>query len=159
MNDQWTKSDGTRWNPADRVRVARLFRAHVDTPSNRARRRSCRIVRQPCHWHPDEPGEAHHIDYEKPFVVVWVGLRCGCHRKVDHGAVKIPKRAIWDYTSLIEGPYGVAKMGLRVDESRSTACVCGKRPRWMVRAEKHHPECPKNCIEPVATGTDDAPAF
>ncbi len=159
MNDRWIRPDGARWNAADRVRVSRLFRGHIDTPSNRRRGKSCRIQRRTCFWHPDVEAEAHHIDYAKPFVVVWAGLKCGCHRKIDHGTLKIPRKAIFDYTSLIEGEYGVARLKIRVEESKSTACSCGRRPRWMVTEGKHRPECSKNCPEPAATGSNDAVPF
>jgi hypothetical protein len=142
MNDRFLTSTGARWNRLDRIRAERLFRAHVDTPSNRRAGRSCRIIRLPCHWHPEIVGEAHHIDYTRPFVVAWVGGICGCHRRIDHGSLKIPRRAIYDYTSLIEGPWGIAKMGLRSDEPRiaSVTCICGKKGKH----NPHRPECPKD---------------
>lgn len=138
MNDRFLKSDGTRWNSADRARVARLFRAHVDTPSNRRTGRSCRIVRRGCFWHPEVEAEAHHVDYTRPFIVVWVGTSCGCHRRIDHGSLKIPQKAICDYTSLIEG---VAKHGLRSEMTRldSLACICGAKGK----REPHRGNCPK----------------
>jgi len=108
-NKQWVTDDGKRWQRAERIAVARLFRGHVDTPSNRRRGKSCRIQRRGCFWHPDVEAEAHHVNYSRPFVVVWVGVVCGCHRRVEHGSLKVPKAAIFDYTSLIEGPYGISR--------------------------------------------------
>lgn len=117
MNDKWRDKLGKRWQAKANTKIAHTFRSHVDTPSNRAHGRSCRIHREPCFAcaadyyaalqafptinfkPPLEPGEAHHIDYVRPFVVVWVCHRH--HREVDHGSLKIPKKAIWDYSSLI----------------------------------------------------------
>ncbi len=122
MNDKWKTKEGKRWSKADRDRATRLFRAHVDTPANFRRGRSCRIKRQPCYFcvrellgreGPHAPidrlplGDAHHVDYGCPFVVVWT---CNSHhRRVDHGALRVPRKAIMDYTSLISGPYGISK--------------------------------------------------
>jgi hypothetical protein len=107
MFDYWRHGD-KKWNTAERTAVARLFRAHVDTPSNRLRGRSCRIHREACAFHPGVTGEAHHVDYARPFLVAWLCARC--HRRVDHGGVKLLKKHVWDYTSLIDG---VAKHKLR----------------------------------------------
>lgn len=43
--------------------------------------------------------EAHHVDYDLPYVVVWV---CGsCHRRIETGDVNVKKLWIYDYTSLV----------------------------------------------------------
>ena len=47
--------------------------------------------------------QAHHLDYSKPFLVVWVGESCGCHRRLEHGTLRIPKKAVYDYSSLVAG--------------------------------------------------------
>lgn len=162
MNDRWIKTDGTRWNEAERIRVSRLFRAHVDTPSNRRTGRSCRIQRRNCFWHPNEAAEAHHIRYDKPFVVVWACVRLGCHREIDHGSKKIPRKAVFDYTSLVEGAYGVAKHGLRKPEPESRGgCTCARRARTKAMRERgqHLVTCPKFVDEPQATRSDDATPF
>jgi hypothetical protein len=131
MSKNWPGAKpGERWQRADRIAVARRFRSHIDTPSNRRRNKSCRIQRRNCHWHPYVEAEGHHVDYNWPFVVVWVGLSCGCHRKIEHGTLKIPRKAIWDYTSLIEGPYGISKPGLLrkgMRVSGAKGCTCGIR--------------------------------
>ncbi len=67
-------------------------------------------------------GEAHHVDYERPFLVAW--LCQSCHRKVDHGGLRLYKKYVWDYTSLIDG---IAKLGLRRAQ-RSTRAVVGAVP-------------------------------
>jgi hypothetical protein len=137
-NNSFLTKDGRRWQRADRIRVARLFRAHVDTPSNRRRGRSCRIQRRDCHWHPGVTAEAHHVDYARPFAVVWAGLLCGCHRRIEHGTLTVTRRAIWDYTSLIEGPFGIARPGGRAEtRARSdaeTGAVQALRGRTAARA-------------------------
>lgn len=109
MNDRWQKN-GERWNRAAKIRVARLFRAHVDTPANRGAGRSCRIVRQPC-WFCVEHARAggypreehlplapfHHLDYGRPFYGVWA---CDSHhRQIDHGSLRVPVKATRDYSS------------------------------------------------------------
>ena len=119
----WKKSDETRWNNAERDRVSRMFRHHVRNPSHPRGR----IHREACHWHPNVVGEAHHLDYAHPWRVVWAGgEECGCHRRIDHGSLKVPQRAIWDYSSLIEA---VAKPGLRRTKRRNKHEVEAERRR------------------------------
>lgn len=136
MNDQWLKKDGTRWNSAEKDRATRLFRAHVDTPSNRRKGRSCRIRREPC-WFclqnarqggfPQEEHLSlesfHHIDYSKPFRGIWACTKH--HRQIDHGALRIPLKAVRDYTSDVEV---VARHGLRHEGPRH-----GRRKDWSPR--------------------------
>lgn len=116
MNDKWLKLDGTRWGHEAKVRVARLFRHHVRTPSNPLGR----IVRDPCWWCARAsvrgdgprlehlpPGEAHHVDYERPFLVTWA-----CqphHREIDHGSRKVPTMALRDYSSLVHQRHGARR--------------------------------------------------
>ena len=89
------------------------FRRHVRKPSNP----TARIHREPCFFcvedarlrskETGEPldlsrcliGEGHHVDYARPFLVAW--LCESHHRQVDHGALKLPKRALWDYESVV----------------------------------------------------------
>lgn len=118
MNDRWQLS-GRKWNSAERQRIARRFRHHVRTSSNPRGR----IHRELCFFCVENAltggyprlehlplAAAHHIDYARPFVVVWC---CDSHhRKIDHGALCVPLKAICDYTSLIET---VAKYGKRRD--------------------------------------------
>lgn len=108
MNDRWTKADGTRWNDAERDRASRLFRYHVSTGA---------IVRQPCHFHPYVEGEAHHVDYDQPFLVAWLGGRlCGCHRKADHGSLEITPAMLHDYSKIVKQ---VPQRGIRYNGRRS----------------------------------------
>jgi hypothetical protein len=138
MNDRWTTKAGKRWNKTERDRVSRRFRYHVRTTSNPRGR----IHREGCFWHPEVEAEAHHIDYTKPFVVVWAGGSCGCHRRVDHGSLKVPKKAIFDYTSLVSV---VARPGGQrhgpVKDSK--ACTCGRRRR----NEPHRNGCPRETTD------------
>lgn len=110
---------GGTFSSQEMRRVQRLFRAHVAMPSNPLGR----IVRRTCWFctvnalkggYPRlehlPPAPFHHLDYARPFLGVWC---CDSHhRQIDHGALRVPLRAVCDYTSLIEAP-GVAKKGLR----------------------------------------------
>lgn len=101
MPSYWKKKDGSRWNSHERTRVARRFREHVRTTKNPRGR----IHREPCVLGGEDhgTGEAHHVDYSKPWVVMW--LCRPCHRRVERGEVKLDKRWIrrrlWDYSSLV----------------------------------------------------------
>jgi hypothetical protein len=112
VNDRWIKKDGTRWNSAEKARVAKRFRSYIRTPSNP----TGRIHREPCFFCVHErlaqgytlvdieqilpKAEGHHVDYNKPFVVIW---SCGSHhRQIDHGTLLVPRIAICDYTSLVK---------------------------------------------------------
>lgn len=120
MNDRWVKADGSRWTDEGRTRVQRRFRHHLRGPRNplgRIHREECCFTggKHGSCWylqkaHGDVVAEAHHLSYDAPFRVVW--LCTTHHRRVERGTLKVPKRAIWDYTSLVDG---VAKHGLRVD--------------------------------------------
>jgi hypothetical protein len=105
----WSDAEG-RWNSADRIRVERLFRAHVQSRRNP----TGRIVRLPrVFWggvrgrwpQPQpadclgEPADAHHVDYDAPFRIVWLCFKC--HRKVEREKLKITPRMVCDYTSLV----------------------------------------------------------
>ena len=99
-----------RWEKFDRPeqdRIARRFRHHVRTtwnPKGRIRREPCQFCgAEESTWGKARkagPIEAHHVDYAQPFLVVWVCFTC--HRKVDRGELKILKRHLWDYTSLVQ---------------------------------------------------------
>lgn len=150
MTVGWKTKDGRRWQQSERVRVARRFRGHVRTPSNPRGR----IHRESCHWHPDVEAEFHHIDYANPWRGAWLGLTCGCHRRVEHGTLRIPAKAIWDYTSLIESP-GVGRPGGRRHGPvvATKACTCPRRTTHDVKYDRHQPSCPKFMRDP------DAPPF
>lgn len=104
----WKTPAGARWNKADRIRASRMFRHHVQSTWNPRGR----IVRLPCAFEPFghqlKESEAHHVDYDKPFVICWV---CpDCHRAIERGEKKVTKTRIYDYTSLVES---VVKRGNR----------------------------------------------
>lgn len=85
------------FNDVEKIRVARRFRHHVRTkrnPRGRIRREPCQV--DGCG---EEKSEAHHIDYSKPFVVVWLCFTH--HRHVERKKLRIKKRWIWDYSSLL----------------------------------------------------------
>ena len=96
MNDFWKNRN---LDPL-RVRCARRFRYHVNTRSNPRGR----IFRLPCVFCPldrgtQQPSEAHHVDYAKPFLVAWL---CEVHhRMVDHGSLKLQARMLCDYSGLV----------------------------------------------------------
>lgn len=92
------------------VRVQRLFRAHVQSRRNPRGR----IVRLPCAFYggvrgrwpqpqpPDclgEPADAHHLDYSRPFYIVWLCFHC--HRKVERERLRVTPRMACDYSSLV----------------------------------------------------------
>lgn len=106
----WESPTGERWNSAERIRVERLFRGHIQSRCNPRGR----IVRLPCtfwggvrgRWPqaqpPDclgEPADAHHVDYDQPFRVVW--LCRNCHRKVEREKLRVTPAMVCDYSSLV----------------------------------------------------------
>ena len=91
MNDFWRN----RTKGYIEQRAGRRFRHHVRTATNP----KGRIHREACFWHPDRTGEFHHLDYDLPFKGVWCCTFC--HREIDHGTRKVPKRAVCDYSSLV----------------------------------------------------------
>lgn len=99
MNDKWMAKDSERWNDPSQIRVARRFRHHVRTTSNPRGR----IHREPCfnirECGSTKPADAHHVDYNQPFLVLWVCVNC--HRKVDHNSLKFKKSDLWDYSSVV----------------------------------------------------------
>lgn len=78
-----------------RIRARRRFRHHVRSGWNP----KGRIHKESCCKCGDWNAEAHHLDYHEPFVVVW--LCASCHRKVERKVLKVYKRDIWDYRSLL----------------------------------------------------------
>jgi hypothetical protein len=97
MNDRWVKQDGQPWFKAAERRAHKRFQRHVRTTA----KPRARIRREPCFADPGHciEAEAHHPDYTRPFLVLWVCL--SCHRKVDHGSLRFKKTDLWDYSSLI----------------------------------------------------------
>jgi hypothetical protein len=96
----WRDSKGRRWYSSPQMRAARLFRYHVNTrnynPRGRIHRELCAFCKIDDQL---TPSQAHHIDYSRPFVVVWC---CQSHhRKIEYGTVEIKKWMIHDYTSLV----------------------------------------------------------
>jgi hypothetical protein len=101
--DPWAK--WRRWGleHPDEERVARRFRHHIRTPRNP----KGRIHREACQFCPNpRPAQAHHVDYSEPYKVVWC-CDC-CHRDIEAGAIKVLKKHVWDYTSLIARPLKAA---------------------------------------------------
>lgn len=100
MGKFWVVGDD-RWNSAHQIRVSRRFRYHVKTKYNP----KGRIRRERCSWcltkelKRSRYPQAHHVDYDFPFLVVWC-----CephHRMIERGEIKIRKRDLWDYSSLV----------------------------------------------------------
>ena len=76
-------------------RVQCRFRYHVRTrchPQGRIHRESCGFCAAPY-------AEAHHVDYAHPFRVVWACV--SCHRKIEHGSLRIRQKHVWDYSSVV----------------------------------------------------------
>lgn len=128
MNDRWLIR-GKRWAKAhpDKARVARRFRHHVKSrwnPNGRIVRLSCAFRDYPSHRDeceaPIGPGEAHHVDYDRPFAVVW--LCAVAHRRVDHGGLKLTATRVCDYTSLVAP---MLKPGLLVEGVKAKAKAKG----------------------------------
>ena len=125
---QWKKA-----NP-EAERVARRFRGHVRTPSNPRGR----IHREKCAFCPQEPvlvpspiGEipavgAHHVDYARAFLGVWLCEKC--HRAVERGELRILKRHLWDYTSLVPTKQGLWREGPRRKRGCQTPAVEEEAP-------------------------------
>lgn len=95
--------DWRRWKQyedPDKVRAARRFRHHIQTPSNPRGR----VVRLPCVFCPLEEAlnrfsEAHHPNHKIWWVVVWACERC--HRMIEHGSLRVLKKHLFDYSSLL----------------------------------------------------------
>lgn len=82
----------------DKARTAERFRHHVWSPRFPHRR----IMRP---WHcchcraKDVQVEAHHVDYSNPFLVSW--LCRSCHRRVEAGSIRLGRKHLFDYSSLV----------------------------------------------------------
>lgn len=94
-------ADRPAYTTGQRVRCARRFRQQLWSPRH-PERRIHRIYR--CvNWRECKETEvqtqAHHIDYDEPYIVVWV---CdSCHRRIEHESLKVKKGWIYNYTSLV----------------------------------------------------------
>lgn len=99
-----------RYKDLVKERMARRFRHHVRTEKNPGgrihRETSCALWRIKGMTHNGKI-EAHHISYDKPFVVAW--LCVACHRRVEHGTFRLLQKHICDYTSLVIQRLGAQK--------------------------------------------------
>lgn len=110
MSSGWKdRPADSRADRATRERYQRRFRHHILCNSNP----KGRIVRLPCTFCGDMATEAHHLRYEPDwaFIIVWTCV--SCHRKVEHGSLKVYKKHVCDYTALV-----VARPGGRVENRR-----------------------------------------
>lgn len=84
-----------------RIRAARRFRQQLYSPRHPDRRihRVYRCVNWRVCGQIDVQTEAHHLDYTKPYVVVWVCREC--HRRIDHDEMAVKPSWVRDYTSLV----------------------------------------------------------
>lgn len=111
MADDWFDAKAEeRWLKKNRplaYRVGNRFKRHVRTKSNPRGR----IIRpEQCTFCPSRAGQlfksgfiveiqGHHIDYKRPFAVLWCCQ--SCHRKLERGKLRWRKRDIHDYSSLV----------------------------------------------------------
>ncbi len=70
--------------------------------------------------------QAHHVDHSKPWLVAW--LCDEHHRAVEAGRIRLGKRLLFDYSSLIEpitkpGLHRHGRAGRRVKAASSEECV------------------------------------
>jgi len=82
--------------PEVRERINRRRRQYRQRPEVRIKNmarwytnhqiRAGKLKREPCAFCGREQGEAHHIDYNDPLLIVW--LCADCHRKIHQGALK-----------------------------------------------------------------------
>lgn len=95
----WRDQKGKRWYKSKHIRVTRLFRYHVATGYN-PRGRILRMICAYCKPHTQgTPSQFHHVNYEFPFVGVWVCV--SHHRKIELGTTKITPSKLCDYTELV----------------------------------------------------------
>lgn len=125
----WITAEGKRWARAEMSRCQRRFRQHINRPSNPRGR----IHRLPCAFctldQQDTPSEAHHIDYDRPFVVVWVCF--SHHRQLDHGSLTVRNRDIHDYSTLlmpVARPGGYAENRPREESEYGDQLAAGGAP-------------------------------
>lgn len=112
----------TAYSSTDKARCAERLRHHIWTPRS-PHRRIHRLYRC-CYCRTECQTEAHHVDYEKPFLVSW--LCTSCHRKVEAGSIKLQARHLFDYSSLVRSEPWRWRRGDRGPQSQS---VVGKRRR------------------------------
>lgn len=103
--------DELTWSAADKRRIARMFRHHVQTtwnPKGRIVRLNCAFqggIRRGNLRVPEPPMclgdlvDAHHVDYDRPFAVVW--LCRTCHALVHRRKLEVRPFMVCDYTSLV----------------------------------------------------------
>lgn len=96
---EWDKRPAKTYEAAGRVRSAERFRGHVWSPRNR----TGRIMRPwwcPVCWTQasKEVIQAHHVDYDRPFLVVWCCT--SCHREFEAGK-KVQSKWLFNYESLV----------------------------------------------------------
>lgn len=95
----WKDEKGKRWYKTEHIRVTRLFRYHVATTHN-PRGRIHRMICAYCKPNTQTTeSQAHHINYQFPFVIVWVCV--SCHRKIEAGVLIVTPSKICDYTELV----------------------------------------------------------
>jgi hypothetical protein len=104
--------DDSEWTAAQKRGIARKFRHHVQARWNP----KGRIVRLPCVFYGgyargrhvfEEPPmclgdlvDAHHVDYARPFAVVW--LCRTCHALVHRRKLRVVPSMVCDYSSLVQ---------------------------------------------------------
>ena len=105
-NKKWM-AGGAHWRSAEDRRANRRFLRHVRSVSNpkgRIHREAC--FRKDCDC-PAGQAEAHHPDYTRPFLVLWVCV--SDHRRVEQGTLKYRKTDLWNYESLVNQRPGAQK--------------------------------------------------
>ena len=82
---------------AFRERVAKRLRSHIRVLSQP----TARIHREVCFSRHDQQtdSEAHHVDYSRPFLIVWACR--SCHERIEAGLLNYRLRDLWDYSSLV----------------------------------------------------------
>lgn len=110
MSHGWKGKKDARWLREQQplaYAVGNRFRRHVRTASNPRGR----IIRpNKCQKCPRCIGQLYaggskvqiqacHINYLRPFLVIW--LCQGCHRKLERGTLEFKKRELHDYESLV----------------------------------------------------------
>lgn len=84
------------------TRAVRRFRQQVWSPKHPERRivRMYRCVNWRKCGSKDVQTEGHHIDYDHPFIVVWVCR--SCHRLIESGSLRVLQRWVYNYESLVK---------------------------------------------------------
>lgn len=110
----------TAYSSTEKARCAERLRHHIWTPRS-PHRRIHRLYRC-CHCHRECQTEAHHVDYTRPFLVSW--LCTSCHRKVEAGSIKLGKRHMFNYESLVNSEPHRWRSGDRGPQAQS---IIGRR--------------------------------